>query len=250
MALDYFLSQSMRPAGDPILRFYGWNPYCLSLGQHQKLEDVDFKALQKDKIEIVRRPTGGSAIFHSEELTYSIIISSSLMNHQDFYEKIHVVLNNALQKVGYKTELHRNRDSQNYLKEGRAAFACFNRTAFSEVKLNNKKVIGSAQKIFKNAVLQHGAILLGRKQFEITKYLAGDDQFKMRTSAFLNENSAALNTKNYPKISILELSEAIIKEFCDGGLRYSYFKYPDEREISQAEKFFSLFKIKNINLKV
>ncbi|MEJ2542893.1 MAG: hypothetical protein P8Y99_02380 [Calditrichaceae bacterium] len=71
MAIDYYFSEQMNKINEPVLRFYGWNPFCLSLGKHQDLNSVNLGKIISDGYDIVRRPTGGSAIFHSDELTYS-----------------------------------------------------------------------------------------------------------------------------------------------------------------------------------
>ncbi|HEM48853.1 MAG TPA: hypothetical protein ENO27_01450, partial [Caldithrix sp.] len=170
MAIDYYFSEQMHKNDEPVIRFYGWDPFCLSLGRHQDIQAVDVKKLKLDGVDLVRRPTGGSAIFHSDELTYSIVIPKKLMHHTALYLLIHQILYNTLRKLEYKVELHAEKDKTNYLKKGDATFICFNRSAYTEIKYNNKKLVGSAQKIYSDSILQHGSILLKGTQNKIVDY--------------------------------------------------------------------------------
>jgi lipoate-protein ligase A len=173
MCIDACLAECAPQIDKPIIRFYGWNPSCLSLGRHQTSTDVDIDALIGGGYDIVRRPTGGSAIFHSQELTYSFIVPGKNLDHSGLYGFFHIMLQHTLRRLGITVSLeHRQRSYR--LNNGADSFACFNRSAFSELQYEGKKVVGSAQKILNNSLLQHGSLLLGNAHLKIVDFLKLD----------------------------------------------------------------------------
>lgn len=243
MALDSYFAEICRAESDIILRFYGWSPYCLSLGRHQDIKLIDPDRVRAHHYDVVRRPTGGSAIFHSDELTYSVISPLDGLSHHDIYRAIHEVLASTLLKLGYPVELHSNHDSDNYLSEGRKNFACFNRPAHTEIKYKNRKIVGSAQKIYRNAVLQHGSILIGDSQLKIIDFL--QDELKARREARheLEQNSASLSRINPRKVSAREISEAITREFRTFGNILLYSADITDDELQQAKSIANRFNV-------
>ena len=105
MTIDYYLSMTCQRNDVPIFRFYGWSPFCVSIGYHQKDELVDFAKLDEDGYNFVKRPTGGRAILHAEELTYSVIVPRDLIHHRQLYHFIHQLFADALESLGYQVEL-------------------------------------------------------------------------------------------------------------------------------------------------
>ena len=105
MAIDTFFANQCKEDSQPILRFYGWDPYCLSLGYHQKEALINYSKLKMDGIHLVKRPTGGRAILHAAELTYSIVIHRSKIHHRDLYYSIHTIFKKALNALGYAVEM-------------------------------------------------------------------------------------------------------------------------------------------------
>jgi lipoate-protein ligase A len=193
MALDFLFSKEMKSESFPILRFYGWCPYAISLGRNQNTHIVKKKKLYEDGYHLVRRPTGGSAIFHSEELTYSMIIPVGYMTHRALYETIHRIFYNVLQNLGYRVRLQTNSQKDNYLKESKKSFACFNRAAYSELRYHDKKIMGSAQRRYPNAILQHGSLLIGKKQLKIINYLDDSPENLKQHLQKLKNSSTCLN---------------------------------------------------------
>jgi lipoate-protein ligase A len=191
MCLDYYLAQDVVPGREPVIRFYGWNPFCLSLGKHQKSTDVNTEALQQKNYDLVRRPTGGSAILHSEEWTYSFIVPGENLNHKGLYQLFHRHLEAALQKLGYPVSLE-NKASGYRLNQGGETFACFNRSAYSEVQSYGRKVVGSAQKILPRSLLQHGSVLTGKAHLGIVHFLNTSEEEKRLYSDVLKERSVSL----------------------------------------------------------
>ena len=243
MAFDHFLAVNLLPTDAPILRFYGWRPYCISLGYHQKDESLDITAIKKAGYDVVRRPTGGSAIFHSEELTYSFIAPKTGLNQQQIYHSIHVYIANALQQIGYNVRLNEEKLDDNYLKRGKSSFACFNRSAQNEIQYAGRKVLGSAQKIYKNSILQHGSLLIGPKQKEIIRFLKSSPETRNELSLYLEEHSISLQDIKKLSIQPIALSDTIIAKFCSSTKAGCYYLYPAIHEIEHAKRFENIFMI-------
>jgi len=152
MAIDEALLSSELP----VLRFYSWKPAGLSLGYFQATKDIDTDYCKKNNIEVVRRLTGGNAVLHEKELTYSFIIDANLMPFDivESYKKISKGIMAGLNNLGLAPEL-----SEHGTEEAGSA-VCFEEPSWYEMTINNKKIVGSAQKRIDGKVLQHGAVLI------------------------------------------------------------------------------------------
>lgn len=245
MAIDYYFSKWMHKIKLPVLRFYGWNPFCLSLGRHQDASNVNVAKVNSDGFDLIRRPTGGSAIFHSDELTYSIVIPQKIIHHKELYLLIHQILCQTFKKLGYNVKLQDNHNAVNYLKKGNATFICFNRSAYTEIKSNNKKLVGSAQKIYSNAILQHGSILLDNTQNKIVEYFKQNTRLQEKNLVYLTNHSTFLHEITNKNINAKRLSDSIT-ECLKESLKVVEQPLSNE-EVIQAQKFCSDFTIKNIN---
>jgi lipoate-protein ligase A len=143
----------------PTLRLYAWQPFCLSLGYGQRITDADLERLTLHGWHIVRRPTGGRAILHGDELTYSVALPD---NHKlasgdviESYRRISRALLLALQHLGLSPE------SEKQDKNNRSVGAvCFEVPSHYEITVQGRKLIGSAQLRRKNGILQHGSFPL------------------------------------------------------------------------------------------
>lgn len=237
MSLDYYYSILVDKTQIPILRFYGWKPYCLSLGQHQLSDDIDINAINKKGIEVVRRPTGGSAIFHAEELTYSFILPNNEISHHEMYYMFHFFLCEALNEIGLNVVLSNLEKPGSYLNQGNETFACFNRTAKSEIQFKGKKVVGSAQKIYKNSILQHGSILVGKDHKEIITFLNLKENEQVTQTNNLNNNSISISEIGSSTINKIEISDKIVQKLADfNHLNNIFYKYTEAYELFEAEK--------------
>ena len=174
MDVDVHLAESCSPY-EGVLRFYRWNPYCISLGANQKIEEIDLEKANQDNIDIVYRPTGGRAILHAEELTYSVIYPiTENTSFRNIYHEINLALIKGL--INYNSALaclemeNIQPNFPNVYKEQLAAL-CFAVPAKSEIKYAGKKLVGSAQKKMKHVLLQHGSILCGDFHLRIVDYL-------------------------------------------------------------------------------
>ncbi len=163
MSFDYFFWKKCQNIEDfPILRFYKWIPSSVSLGYNQLPENlVNIEFCQKNKIPVVRRPTGGSAIFHDIEITYSFC--ANVFHNQYFsmpsstYFIISNSIINGLEKIGVKLKL---RNFSNGKEPSFTDFACFSLSSKYDIVYNDKKIVGSAQRRNKFSFLQHGSILI------------------------------------------------------------------------------------------
>jgi lipoate-protein ligase A len=160
MAVDAALVASVRGGGLPTLRLYTWSPRCLSLGRNQPARDVyPREALARAGIEVVRRPTGGRAVLHDAELTYSAAFPARLLDSpRAAYCRINEVLAAGLCALGAEARLHTGAAGDLSL----SVRPCFADPAPGEIAAGGRKVVGSAQARVNGVVLQHGSIVLAR----------------------------------------------------------------------------------------
>ena len=176
MAVDEAVLESVsRGDSKPTLRLYAWQPGCLSLGYSQTYKDVDLERLKSSGGGLVRRLTGGKAIMHIDELTYSVIapIQDALMTGTllESYNRIARGLLQALRILGLPAEINALIPGTNTTSAGPV---CFEVPSAYEITVNGKKLIGSAQARRKLGVLQHGSLPLFGDLTRITNMLKFD----------------------------------------------------------------------------
>ena len=135
MAIDEFLLYN---CSDPVLRIYGWSKPCISIGYFQSTDDINYKKCLEQNIDVVRRITGGGAVFHDMELTYSFVTKNFPQSILESYKEISEIVIQALKKLGLDAKF----------------------SPLNDVTVNEKKVCGNAQTRKNNTLLQHGTILL------------------------------------------------------------------------------------------
>jgi lipoate-protein ligase A len=161
MAVDETLLETATDEGGFTLRFYRWQQPTLSLGYFQQYDDR-LKHNASHDCAAVRRQTGGGAILHDREITYSFIVPPGhqlAIKHITLYETIHNTLIDVLADYGIHASLCRNAGRENAQNQ---PFLCFQRRSPGDVLVSDIKIAGSAQRRFKGAVLQHGSVLLAR----------------------------------------------------------------------------------------
>lgn len=179
MQFDIELAKRAELEKAAFFRLYMWSPYCISLGANQKFEDIKLEKAKSDGIDVVKRPTGGRAILHAEEWTYSAAFPTALgLSSQEIYRRISLALVRGLRTYDEKligAELENIKpDFSEALKRPSGA-VCFATAAKSEVKFNGKKLIGSAQRKMNGAILQHGSLLCGNYHTKLTDYLEAEN---------------------------------------------------------------------------
>lgn len=175
MAVDAAILRAVGAgAVPPTLRLYEWEPFCLSLGYGQRARDADMTRLTARGWDIVRRPTGGRAILHGDELTYSLslpddhpmaaggIIAS--------YQRISTALLRALRQLGAGVSADRKADDAPAL-----GAVCFEVPSHYEITVDGRKLVGSAQMRRQGGVLQHGTLPLRGDVARICDVLAYPD---------------------------------------------------------------------------
>jgi lipoate-protein ligase A len=167
MAVDEeLLARAQAGETVPVLRLYTWNPPAVSIGRFQDIEaSVNAEACKGLGVDIVRRITGGRAVLHRHELTYSIIarIDDPLFPPSVLgtYKIIATGLLAGLKNLGISAEMVSRGGRHAALVEKKAKDpACFSSPSWYEILVNGKKIIGSAQRRLANAFLQHGSILI------------------------------------------------------------------------------------------
>jgi len=193
----------------PILRFYSWKPYCISLGKNQSYSDVNTALAARDGIEVVKRPTGGKAVLHGEELTYSVVMNTSGLKVRESYNLISKALAEGLGIICGDLELSQSSADFRKLFHDPSTIPCFATSAVYEVEWHGKKIVGSAQHRFGDVLLQHGSILVGNFHKQIVKYLNVDDEVRRKASADLDSHTAVLEEILGRKIDPAEIKDSI-----------------------------------------
>jgi lipoate-protein ligase A len=170
MALDQALLDEAERGGGGTVRLYRWAPHCLSFGRHEPaLRRYDRARIAALGLDTVRRPTGGRAVWHARELTYSVIApTASFGGLRESGRLIHQTIAVALQSLGVATEL-----APTTRTPGLHAGACFQGAVGDEVTVGGRKLIGSAQLRQGDALLQHGSLLLEDDQSVVAQVSRG-----------------------------------------------------------------------------
>lgn len=139
----------------PVFRLYGWKPACISLGRNQKGDFLDRTVLSANNIDVVTRLTGGRALLHDCEITYSFVCPQSYLKHGESvvasYKEISEILIKAFENLGVKLTL--GGDSVHTKFD-----YCMLVSTGADLNYNGRKLVGSAQCRKKGYILQHGSI--------------------------------------------------------------------------------------------
>jgi len=154
----------------PILRFYDWISPTISIGYLQNPDDLNLTQCLNDSVAIVRRPTGGRAIYHWKEITYSIFIPSgyypSNLSIMESYKLISECLVKGIRRLGIKAEI------APAIRGNLKNPSCFSSHARYEVVFDGKKLIGSAQRRLKDgSFLQQGSFLISNEYKNLENYV-------------------------------------------------------------------------------
>jgi lipoate-protein ligase A len=186
MAADEaILEHIYRGKSAPTLRLYAWKPPCLSLGHAQPFEDVDMARLKERGWEVVRRATGGRAILHTDELTYSVtgsvedpLLAGGVL---ESYNRLAQALLYAVRQLGLPVEVKEHQSPASNAPNLNPV--CFEVPSTYEITVQGKKLIGSAQARKKEGVLQHGSLPLTGELTRICDALAFQDESARKAAA-------------------------------------------------------------------
>ena len=177
MAVDEAMAQAAAQGqAPPTLRFYAWDPPCISLGRSQPLSEVDWERCRAAGVDVVRRPTGGRAILHTDELTYSVaappaepVVAGAVL---EAYHRISEGLVAGLRLLGIPAQ-----EAPGTSRAGPdVSAACFEVPSAYEITALGRKLMGSAQHRRAQWVLQHGSLPLTGDVSRIVNYLRFEDE--------------------------------------------------------------------------
>jgi lipoate---protein ligase len=200
MAIDKaILVAASEGKAPPTVRFYGWNPAAISLGYFQSVTDeVDIQACERFGVEYVRRITGGGAVFHETELTYSIVVPESHpaipKNIMKSYGRICGAVINGLRHLGIDCEY----------------------APINDIVTGGRKISGNAQTRKYQTVLQHGTILMDvdvEKMFSVLK--VPNEKIKDKLIADVKQRVTSIKHQLGKEISFQELARAMTLGFED-----------------------------------
>ena len=229
----------------PTIRFYQWSPPAVSLGYFQDLKkEIDVDVCKNLGIDIVRRPTGGKAVLHDKELTYSFIIRENhpLVNNSilETYKKISGGMIRGLSYLGITAEIVplREKLKSESLPKGEKSEThhsdfksiCFSVPSQYEVQVEGKKIVGSAQVRKREIVLQHGSLLIELekdKLFSVFNFPSAQIRERFKTRF----NATSLEEILKRKINFSELSEILPRGFEEEfGVRLVEGKLTEQEE--------------------
>lgn len=220
MAIDEVLLESCIKYNTSTLRFYYWENPTLSLGRNQKLSDINLNELEKNHFDIVRRPTGGNAVFHDDEITYSATFKIPQGKFGSIVEScrlIHLSMAKALNKMGIITYLSPSMQSLHKVPKASDP-VCFAHASDTELIYDGIKLIGSAQMRRSGCLMQHGSIPFSIDKKKLLSLFSKtdcteDDKFSLglpikdRQDIFMDSFSQALATNLRLKEEIGEYTE-------------------------------------------
>ncbi len=211
MAIDEALLILEKKRGNPpAVRVYKFVPPTLSIGYFQSMKrEIDTAKCKEKGFDYVRRPTGGRAVLHDKELTYSVTVASPHpimdMSLLDSFHFISKGIIKAINLLGGNAYFSSREDSEI------SSPSCFAAPTFSDILLNGKKIVGSAQMRNKNGLLQHGSILYHVNVDDIFYCFNMDDSKKKRLSALSKKKISSLSDELGKEITFDMVKEAFMK---------------------------------------
>ncbi|WP_158221304.1 lipoate--protein ligase family protein [Salimicrobium humidisoli] len=218
MALDEKLMEWHREKRfPPVLRFYTWSPAGLSVGHFQKtLNKVSEEGINKHKVEIVRRLTGGRAVLHDNELTYSIIVDERYPGIPKTVKEACLVLSKGLMKgysiLGIKAEYAIPEKRMN-----EPSAVCFEESSWYELIVEGKKAAGSAQVRQKGILLQHGSIPIRTDEEKLfDMFIYPSERMKQRAKKSFHNKAVSIEAALNERVTVKHVHEAFLQGFREG----------------------------------
>jgi len=200
-------------ASPPTLRFYAWSPPCLSLGRGQPLTDVDQEACQAAGVELVRRPSGGRAILHTDELTYSAALAQADPRAAGdvvaSYRRLSEGLLAGLRGLGVQAV----QAAAPRKPAGDPTAICFETPSNYELTAGGLKLVGSAQWRARGGILQHGTLPLHGDITRIVSYLTLPDAEREQQRQALRRRAATLEAALGRRVLFGEAAQALAEGF-------------------------------------
>ncbi|MBK7256994.1 MAG: lipoate--protein ligase family protein [Ignavibacteriae bacterium] len=220
--------QNQDDDGVQVLRLYGWEPPAISLGHHQDASTIDQERLRGDGIDLVRRPTGGRAILHHDELTYCVVMFSGRRSILQVYNAISEALVRGLALYGVEVSLQRSQPDFGTAYRDQSSIPCFTSSARYEIEWEGRKLVGSAQRRYadgeRDVVLQHGSILCGPAHRRLAEYLRiGSEAVRERIEREMRDKTVDLAEITGRPVDRERLKECIRQGFEEAwGIQFRY----------------------------
>jgi lipoate-protein ligase A len=222
----------------PTLRFFAWQPPCLSIGYNQAMEEVDITACQQAGVDVVRRPTGGRAILHTDELTYSIVapqdepqVAGGVV---ESYRRLSAGLVRGLRLLGVDVA----QAGAGHGQDADVSAACFDAPSAYEVTAGGKKLVGSAQVRRRGAVLQHGSLPLQGDITRICRYLVVPSEGRrqaLRQELWARATSLELVLERL--VLFAQVVEALVRGFSEALNLYLEPGELSQHELALVQRF-------------
>jgi lipoate-protein ligase A len=215
MAVDESILEAVgRGSSLPTLRLYAWSPACLSLGYAQPVSDADEQRLSQMAWDLVRRPTGGKAILHTDELTYAVIspqgdprVAGSVL---ESYRNLSRGLMRGLALLGLEPEAKALQ-----VPERSRGAVCFEVASNYEIAAGGRKLVGSAQLRRRGAILQHGSLPLEGDLGRIVWGLRLDEQDRLPAMERVRRRAISLSEALGEKVSWEKAAGALAQGFAE-----------------------------------
>lgn len=198
-AMNMAIDEAIMLGGIPTLRFYGWHPPVVSIGFFQGIEqEVDMGKCKELGVDVVRRITGGGAVYHDRELTYSLVVSETGGFSRDVnesYRQICRFLVDGLKVLGLNAEFR----------------------PINDILVNGRKISGNAQTRRNKTILQHGTLILDvdvRRMFALLK--VPDEKLRDKLAAQAEERVTSVRRELRRETSAGEVRDALIHAFTHG----------------------------------
>ncbi len=236
MALDEALLHSVANGDSlPILRFYRWSPATVTLGYAQSVHtDLDLDVCRNAGLDVVRRSTGGRAVLHDHEVTYSVIapLNTDLFGSSilDSYLVISEILQKTLTHIGLPAQLVTGKPRNGHQNVTKAV--CFSAPSQYELVIDGRKVAGSAQKRYGQSFLQHGSIPIEMDLDLLGKALKAE--VNKATAASL-DSVGWLNQWSDKKLVVADLETALADQFSESLLIEWQYSEPTPTELKDSE---------------
>ncbi len=248
MALDEAILETVGAGNSaPTLRLYAWDPPCLSLGFSQTFVDVDKKLLFEQGWDVVRRPTGGRAILHTDELTYSILAPADHPHFQggvlSSYQYLSTGLIKGLELMGVETEVQPSHHPSEDEKLDDPV--CFVVPSAYEITHGGKKLLGSAQTRRKNSILQHGTLPLAGDIARICEVLVYvDEPARQHAARQVLERATTVEHASASNVNWDEAAQAMVDGFAS-ALDIEFIAEPATAAELRRAKFLTVERYQN-----
>jgi lipoate-protein ligase A len=213
MSIDAALMQNPSRTATPTFRIYQWQPRCISLGYHQSDLPIHIERCRRECVDVVRRPTGGRAVFHSDEVTYAVVIPRDSewysRSKQDLYRVISTGIAQGLINLGFPVNYARSSAKNLSSSRASASVSCFSSTTRWEITLDGRKLVGSAQRLTMEGFLQHGSILTGKSHSRLMDFFLKSEDLPSPGKTEYGRNAISIEEFSGHKIAPQNVSDAL-----------------------------------------